>query len=159
MDCGSYLNKKENKAFSVSQSVPVVVACLMFEKFGFQILLQAGCKSNVLKCLKRRLLSSFAEYKKRVEPCCMVICKTIQGPKTCASGQKKQAPDRARWGYLESRILFGVVCLLVPKQLDTALVQFKASKTSFPWSQATNLLGTSLGTHYGMGMWLPLCWV
>jgi len=64
---------------------------------------------------------------------------------------KKQAPDRAQWGVLESRILLGVVCLLIYKQLDMGLLQYKASKTSFLWLQATNLLGTSLGTHYGMG--------
>jgi hypothetical protein len=51
----------------------------------------------------------------------------------------------------------GVVCVLISKQLNTALVQFKASKTSLPRLQAaaTNLLGT----YYGMGRWLPLCCV
>jgi hypothetical protein len=80
--------KKKNKALSVSQSVPVVVTCFMSGKFRFQIL-RAGSKSNVFKCLKRRLLSSFAEYKEHVEPCCMVLRRTMQGRKTYARRQKK----------------------------------------------------------------------
>jgi hypothetical protein len=36
----------------------------------------------------------------------MVLCRTIQGQKTCARRQEKQAPDRARvWGYLGSRLV------------------------------------------------------
>ncbi len=85
----------------------------------------------------------------------------MQGPKTCARRQEKQAPDGAQWGIFSVSYTFRGRLPINFKQLATALVQFKSTKTSFPWLEAaaTNLLGTSLGTYYGMGKLLPLCWV
>jgi hypothetical protein len=40
----------------------------------------------------------FAELKKHLELCCMVLCRTMQGRKTGARRQEKQALDRAQWG-------------------------------------------------------------
>jgi hypothetical protein len=63
-----------------------------------------NCKvqnSISLGCCKKQkwswtfTLSCFAEWKKRVEPCCLFLCRTMHGRKTCARRQEKQAPDRA----------------------------------------------------------------
>jgi hypothetical protein len=66
------------------------------------------------------------------------------GPKNMCKKTKIKNRRRTELngGVLESRILLGVVCLLIYKQLHMGLLQYKASKTSFLWLQATNLLGT-----------------
>jgi hypothetical protein len=65
----------------------------------------AAAKHKIVLKINKTFLSSFAKQKKHVEPCCVVLCRTMLGPKTCARRQEKQAPDRALWGvYLASRL-------------------------------------------------------
>ncbi len=87
-DCESNSNIKETILLSAPESIPVVWS--LFYTCKVPNLISLGCCKFFLKDgeIKEHLLSCFAEWKKRVEPC-------MDRLKTCARRQEKQGPDRA----------------------------------------------------------------
>ncbi len=47
---------------------------------------------------RQHSLRQFKRNEEHVEPCCVVLCRTMQGWKICARRQEKHALDRAWWG-------------------------------------------------------------
>jgi hypothetical protein len=57
----------------------------------------AAAGQEIIQAEQRASDISFCSTGEHVEPCCLVLCRTKQGRKTCARRQEKHAPDRARW--------------------------------------------------------------
>ncbi len=73
--------------WSQAYSIPV--------KFRIRFRRAAAAKNKKDSEIKEHLQSCFAKWKKRIEPCYLVLRRTMHGLKTCARRQQKQGPDRA----------------------------------------------------------------